>query len=65
MRQGGTDASAQLPNLCAMEINEIRPFFAKAMSIMIQLTPEQQTTQEQNPAGMDDFNFDDDWQMPP
>ncbi|KAF9517244.1 hypothetical protein BS47DRAFT_550742 [Hydnum rufescens UP504] len=27
-----------LPNLCAMEINEIRPYFVKAMGVMGQLT---------------------------
>jgi len=26
-----------LPNLCSMEINEIRPFFIRAMSVLIQL----------------------------
>lgn len=51
-----------LGNLCSMEINEIRPFFTRAMSIMVQLTPEQQAAQEQNAAPVDDFNFDDDWQ---
>jgi hypothetical protein len=45
-----------------MEINEIRPFFAKAMSIMIQLTPEQQAAQEQTQTAMDEFNFDNDWE---
>lgn len=43
----------QLPNLCAMEINEIRPFFVKAMHVMIQLTPEKQVE-----APPDDFDFD-------
>ncbi|KZS98083.1 Psf2-domain-containing protein [Sistotremastrum niveocremeum HHB9708] len=42
-----------LPNLCAMEINEIRPFFVKAMHVMIQLTPEKQVE-----APPDDFDFD-------
>jgi GINS complex subunit 2 len=27
----------QLPNLCSMEINEIRPFFVQSMSILTQL----------------------------
>ncbi|KIL70253.1 hypothetical protein M378DRAFT_96699 [Amanita muscaria Koide BX008] len=30
-----------LPNLCAMEINEIRPFFVESMSVLTQLTPPQ------------------------
>jgi hypothetical protein len=29
----------QLPNLCAMEINEIKPFFARAMGVLTQLKP--------------------------
>jgi len=45
-----------------MEINEIRPFFAKAMDVLIQLTPEQQANQEDNPSAMDDFNFEDELQ---
>jgi GINS complex subunit 2 len=28
----------QLPNLCSMEINEIRPFFVRAMNILTQLS---------------------------
>ena len=28
----------QLPNLCSMEINEIRPFFVRAMGVLTQLT---------------------------
>ncbi|KAF9464882.1 hypothetical protein BDZ94DRAFT_1281778 [Collybia nuda] len=28
-----------LPNLCSMEINEIRPFFVQSMSLMSQLMP--------------------------
>jgi len=51
-----------LPNLCSMEINEIRPFFSKAMNVMIQLTPEQSTSQEQSSTALDDFNFDDELQ---
>ncbi|KAN0126713.1 hypothetical protein V8E52_000353 [Russula decolorans] len=27
-----------LPNLCSMEINEIRPFFVRAMGVLTQLT---------------------------
>jgi len=27
-----------LPNLCALEINEIRPFFVRAMGVLTQLT---------------------------
>ena len=27
----------QLPNLCSMEINEIRPFFVQSMSVLTQL----------------------------
>ena len=30
----------QLANLCAMEINEIRPFFVRAMGVLTQLTRE-------------------------
>lgn len=30
----------QLPNLCSMEINEIRPFFIQAMGILTQLVRE-------------------------
>ncbi|OBZ76600.1 DNA replication complex GINS protein PSF2 [Grifola frondosa] len=30
----------RLPNLCAMEINEIRPFFVRAMSVLTQLVRE-------------------------
>jgi hypothetical protein len=45
-----------------MEINEIRPFFAKAMNVMIQLMPEQSATQEQAQTSIDDFNFDDELQ---
>jgi len=29
-----------LPNLCSMEINEIRPFFVRAMGVLTQLTRE-------------------------
>ncbi|KAI0832627.1 Psf2-domain-containing protein [Trametes gibbosa] len=29
-----------LPNLCAMEINEIRPFFVRGMAVLAQLTRE-------------------------
>ncbi|KAI0353038.1 Psf2-domain-containing protein [Trametes cingulata] len=29
-----------LPNLCAMEINEIRPFFVRGMAVLTQLTRE-------------------------
>jgi GINS complex subunit 2 len=32
--------SIQLPNLCSMEINEIRPFFIQAMGILTQLVRE-------------------------
>jgi GINS complex subunit 2 len=28
------DADHQLPNLCSMEINEIRPFFVQSMSVL-------------------------------
>ncbi|PFH51287.1 hypothetical protein AMATHDRAFT_142835 [Amanita thiersii Skay4041] len=28
-----------LPNLCSMELNEIRPFFIQAMSVLTQLVP--------------------------
>lgn len=28
----------QLPNLCSMEINEIRPFFVRAMGVLTQIT---------------------------
>ncbi len=27
----------QLPNLCAMEINEIRPYFVQSMSVLTQI----------------------------
>lgn len=30
----------QLPNLCSMEINEIRPFFIQSMGILTQLVRE-------------------------
>lgn len=30
-------SALNLPNLCSMEINEIRPFFAQAMSLMSHL----------------------------
>lgn len=30
----------QLPYLCSMEINEIRPFFVRAMGVMVQLAVE-------------------------
>jgi GINS complex subunit 2 len=31
------DLRVELPNLCSMEINEIRPFFVRGMSIFGQL----------------------------
>ncbi|PCH40874.1 Psf2-domain-containing protein [Wolfiporia cocos MD-104 SS10] len=34
-----------LPNLCSMEINEIRPFFVRSMSILTQLVREPETRQ--------------------
>ncbi|KAI0650539.1 Psf2-domain-containing protein [Trametes meyenii] len=30
-----------LPNLCAMEINEIRPFFVRGMAVLTRLAPEE------------------------
>jgi GINS complex subunit 2 len=33
----------QMPSLCAMEINEIRPFFVHAMGVLVQLAAEQPT----------------------
>jgi len=33
-----------LPNLCSMEINEIRPFFVKGMSVLTQLVRDPTTT---------------------
>jgi hypothetical protein len=48
-----------------MEINEIRPFFAKAMHVMIQLAPDRQQAQDgedrfDDTQMDDDFNLDDD-----
>ena len=40
-----------------MEINEIRPFFAKAMHVMIQLAPDR-GSQPAEEAMEEDFNFD-------
>ncbi|KAH9943253.1 Psf2-domain-containing protein [Epithele typhae] len=40
-REGLTELSrieVSLPNLCAMEINEIRPFFVRGMNVLTQLT---------------------------
>lgn len=30
-----------MPGLCSIEINEVRPFFARAMGVLIQLNMEQ------------------------
>lgn len=35
-----TDIGFQLPGLCSMEINEIRPFFVRSMGIYTQLVRE-------------------------
>ena len=35
----------QLENLCAMEINEIRPFFVRGMNVLTQLTREPTSNQ--------------------
>ncbi|KZT05661.1 Psf2-domain-containing protein [Laetiporus sulphureus 93-53] len=35
-----------LPNLCSMEINEIRPFFVRSMGILTQLVREPEAQQE-------------------
>ncbi|ETW84142.1 hypothetical protein HETIRDRAFT_311951 [Heterobasidion irregulare TC 32-1] len=39
-----------LPNLCSMEINEIRPFFIRAMNVLTQIT--------RDPAGVDNGRLD-------
>ncbi|KAH9948401.1 Psf2-domain-containing protein [Amylocystis lapponica] len=36
-----------LPNLCSMEINEIRPFFVRAMGVLTQLVREPEPQQDQ------------------
>ena len=36
----------QLRNLCSMEINEIRPFFIKAMGVLTQLSMENRNKPE-------------------
>ncbi len=44
-----------------MEINEIRPFFSKAMNVMIQLGHDRQLTtetQDTDATMRDDWNFD-------
>ena len=35
-----TGVDVQLNNLCAMEINEIRPFFIRGMDVLTKLTRE-------------------------
>lgn len=40
-----TRLGLQLPNLCSMEINEIRPFFIRAMGVLTQLVREPEARQ--------------------
>jgi len=39
----------QLPNLCSMEINEIRPFFIHSMGVMTQLVRDPATNAHAGP----------------
>ncbi|KAG8879921.1 DNA replication protein psf2 [Tulasnella sp. 332] len=62
----------RMRNICAMEINEIRPFFIKSMGILTKLTPvaqaelgaddtfETMTTAQQSFSNMDD-SMDSEW----
>ncbi|KAI0796955.1 Psf2-domain-containing protein [Abortiporus biennis] len=42
-------SALDLPNLCAMEINEIRPFFVRAMGVITQLVREPEAGQAMEP----------------
>jgi hypothetical protein len=45
-REVRADSRPQVNNLCSMEINQIKPFFSRAMGVMGELVPKEGENQE-------------------